>query len=73
MPLFTSCKISLMSSECISKSFSSIYPTDKFLQLIKIASDYTVHNKFAFRNYTDGEHGGIKNNNIAGLMLSQTL
>ncbi len=24
------------------------------------SSDYTVHNKFAFMNYTDGEHSGIK-------------
>jgi len=42
------------------------------------SSDYTLHNTFAFMNYTDVEHGGIKiYYNIAGLMvhgmLSQTL
>ncbi len=41
------------------------------------SSDCTVHNKFAFMNYTDREHSAIKNNNIAGIMVhgmrSQTL
>ncbi len=30
-----------------------------------------VHNKFAFMNYTDGEHWRDKNNNIAGLIPYQ--
>ncbi len=41
----------------INTSLLSLQKTTRFQSQL---SDYTVHNKFAFMNYTDGEHGGIK-------------
>ncbi len=41
----------------ISTSLLSLQKTTRFQSQ---SSDYTVHNKFVFMNYTDGEHGGIK-------------
>ncbi len=41
----------------INTSLLSLQKTTRFQSQ---SSDYTVHNKFAFMNYTDGEHGGIK-------------
>ncbi len=41
----------------INTSLLSLQKTTRFQSQ---SSDYAVHNKFAFMNYTDGEHGGIK-------------
>ncbi len=41
----------------INTSLLSLQKTTRFQSQ---SSDYTVHNKFAFMNYTDRKHGGIK-------------
>ncbi len=50
-------------------STSLLYIERKCTRFKSQSSDCTVHNTFAFMNYTDREHIAIKNNNIAGLMV----